>query len=154
MRLLVTNIKTLAGIADEGVLRLRGAEMKSLGTLSDAWLLIENGKFSAFGRMQDIPSCGFNADEEVNAQGGTVLPSWCDPHTHIVYAGSRQRVVLHGDGKSTHCGQLVNVDFWLQAPPRGGFEYAVGVLGREKTFVAEHVYVVGQPLAAHLGQHL
>lgn len=90
MRLLVTNIKTLAGIADEGVLRLRGAEMKSLGTLSDAWLLIENGKFSAFGRMQDIPSCGFNADEEVNAQGGTVLPSWCDPHTHIVYAGSRE----------------------------------------------------------------
>lgn len=90
MRLLVTNIKTLAGIADEGVLRLQGAEMKSLRTLSDAWLLVENGKISAFGRMQDIPSCGFNVDEEVNAQGGTVLPSWCDPHTHIVYAGSRE----------------------------------------------------------------
>lgn len=90
MRLLVTNIKTLAGIADEGVLRLQGAEMKSLRTLDDAWLLVENGKISAFGRMQDIPSCGFNVDEEVNAQGGTVLPSWCDPHTHIVYAGSRE----------------------------------------------------------------
>ncbi len=90
MRLLVTNIKTLAGIADEGVLRLQGAEMKSLRTLSDAWLLVEDGKFSAFGRMQDIPSCGFSVDEEVSAQGGTVLPSWCDPHTHIVYAGSRE----------------------------------------------------------------
>lgn len=90
MRLLVTNIKTLAGIADEGVLRLQGAEMKSLRTLSDAWLLVENGKISAFGRMQNMPSCGFNVDEEVNAQGGTVLPSWCDPHTHIVYAGSRE----------------------------------------------------------------
>lgn len=90
MRLLVTNIKTLAGIADEGVLRLQGAEMKSLRTLSDAWFLIEDGKFSAFGRMQDMPSCGFSVDETVDAQGGTVLPSWCDPHTHIVYAGSRE----------------------------------------------------------------
>ena len=90
MRLLVTNIKTLAGIADEGVLRLQGVEMKRLGTLSDAWLLVENGKISAFGRMQDMPFCGFSVDEEVSAQGGTVLPSWCDPHTHIVYAGSRE----------------------------------------------------------------
>ena len=90
MRLLVTNIKTLAGIADEGVLRLQGAEMKSLRTLDDAWLLVEDGKFSAFSRMQDMPSCGFSVDEEVDAQGGTVLPSWCDPHTHIVYAGSRE----------------------------------------------------------------
>lgn len=90
MRLLVTNIKTLAGIADEGVLRLQGVEMKRLGTLSDAWLLVENGKISAFGRMQNMPSCGFSVDETVDAQGGTVLPSWCDPHTHIVYAGSRE----------------------------------------------------------------
>ena len=90
MRLLVTNIKTLAGIADEGVLRLQGAEMKSLRTLDDAWLLVENGKISVFGRMQDMPSCGFSVDKEIDAQGGTVLPSWCDPHTHIVYAGSRE----------------------------------------------------------------
>lgn len=90
MRLLVTNIKTLAGIADEGVLRLQGAEMKSLRTFDDAWLLVENGKISAFGRMQDMPSCGFSVDETVDAQGRIVLPSWCDPHTHIVYAGSRE----------------------------------------------------------------
>ena len=90
MRLLVSNIKTLVGIADEGVLRLQGAEMKSLGTLDDAWLLVEDSRISAFGRMQDIPSCGFSVDEEVSAQGGTVLPSWCDPHTHIVYAGCRE----------------------------------------------------------------
>lgn len=90
MRLLVTNIKTLACIADEGVLRLQGAEMKSLRTLDDAWLLVENGKISVFGRMQDMPSCGFSVDKEIDAQGGTVLPSWCDPHTHIVYAGSRE----------------------------------------------------------------
>ena len=90
MRLLVSNIKTLAGITGEGVLRLQAAEMKRLGTINDAWLLVEDGKISAFGSMSDMPSGGFVVDAEVDAQGGTVLPSWCDPHTHIVYAGSRE----------------------------------------------------------------
>ena len=90
MRLLVSNIKTLAGITGEGVLRLQGAEMKHLGTINDAWLLVEDGKISAFGSISDMPSGGFVVDAEVDAQGGTVLPSWCDPHTHIVYAGSRE----------------------------------------------------------------
>ena len=90
MRLLVSNIKTLAGITGEGVLRLQEAEMKRLGTINDAWLLVEDGKISAFGSMSDMPSGGFVVDAEVDAQGGTVLPSWCDPHTHIVYAGSRE----------------------------------------------------------------
>ena len=90
MRLLVSNIKTLAGITGEGVLRLQGAEMKRLGTINDAWLLVEDGKISAFGSISDMPSGGFVVDAEVDAQGGTVLPSWCDPHTHIVYAGSRE----------------------------------------------------------------
>ena len=90
MRLLVSNIKTLAGITGEGVLRLQGAEMKRLGTINDAWLLVEDGKISAFGSISDMPSGGFVVDAEVDARGGTVLPSWCDPHTHIVYAGSRE----------------------------------------------------------------
>lgn len=90
MRLLVTNIKTLAGISGGDKPRLQGAGMKSLGTLDGAWLLVEDGRFSAFGSMQDMPSCGIAADETVDAHGGTVLPSWCDPHTHIVYAGSRE----------------------------------------------------------------
>ena len=90
MRLLVSNIKTLAGITGEGVLRLQGAEMKRLGTINDAWLLVEDGKISAFGSMSDMPSGGFVVDAEVDARGGMVLPSWCDPHTHIVYAGSRE----------------------------------------------------------------
>ena len=89
MRLLVSNIKTLAGIVGDGVSRLQGAEMKRLSMIDDAWLLVENGKISAFGSMADMPSEGFSVDGESNAQGGTVLPSWCDPHTHIVYAGSR-----------------------------------------------------------------
>lgn len=90
MRLLVCNIGILAGIENAGKIRLRGEEMKSLGQIDNAWLLVENGKISAFGSMDDMPAEGLSADCEVNAQGGTVLPSWCDPHTHIVYAGSRE----------------------------------------------------------------
>ena len=90
MRLLVSNIGILAGIENAGKIRLRGEEMKSLGQIDNAWLLVENGKTSAFGSMDDMPPEGLSADCEVNAQGGTVLPSWCDPHTHIVYAGSRE----------------------------------------------------------------
>lgn len=90
MRLFVSNIGILAGIENAGKIRLRGEEMKSLGQIDNAWLLVENGKISAFGSMDDMPAEGLSADCEVNAQGGTVLPSWCDPHTHIVYAGSRE----------------------------------------------------------------
>ena len=90
MRLLVSNIGTLAGVETTGKLRLQGGEMKTLGQQDNAWLLAENGKISAFGSMEDMPSGGFVVDEEVDARGGTVLPSWCDPHTHIVYAGSRE----------------------------------------------------------------
>ena len=59
MRLLVSNIKTLAGITGEGTLRRQGAEMKHLETIDDAWLLVENGKISAFGSMAAMPSEGF-----------------------------------------------------------------------------------------------
>ena len=90
MRLLVSNIGMLAGVETTGKLRLQGGEMKTLGQQDNAWLLAENGEISAFGSMEDMPSGGFVVDEEVDARGGTVLPSWCDPHTHIVYAGSRE----------------------------------------------------------------
>lgn len=90
MRLLVSNIKTLAGIDNTGKLRLQGAEMSQLKSISDAWLLVEDGRFKAFGAMAEIPSEGIAADQTIDAKGGTVLPAWCDPHTHLVYAGSRE----------------------------------------------------------------
>ena len=90
MRLLVNNIRTLAGIETKGRRRLQGVEMNSLGRIDDAWMLVDDGKISDFGSMNDMPSEGFIVDAEIDADGGTVLPSWCDPHTHIVYAGSRE----------------------------------------------------------------
>lgn len=90
MRLLVENISRLAGIGNEGRLRLCGAGMSVLNELNNAWLLVEDGRFAAFGGKGGIPPEGLRADVVVDARGGTVLPSWCDPHTHIVYAGSRE----------------------------------------------------------------
>lgn len=89
MRLLVTNIATL--VCDRlAKPRLQGREMGELETLDDAYLMADDGVVSEFGLMADLPTDGIRADVTIDAKGGMVLPSWCDPHTHIVYAGSRE----------------------------------------------------------------
>ena len=89
-RLIVKNIGLLAGIGHEGKLCLKGKEMAELNTLSDAYLVIEDGCFADYGEMNDCPLTA-EKEEVVDANGGSVLPSWCDSHTHIVYAGSREQ---------------------------------------------------------------
>ena len=95
-RLLITNIGLLAGI-DQGKPYLSGAEMAHLESLNNAWLLIEDGRIKDWGTShQPMPllrriSNPPNAEVTVlDAQGGTVLPAFCDSHTHLVYAGSRE----------------------------------------------------------------
>lgn len=90
MRVLIENIGILAGIDSHGKQRLCGKEMQSLCILNDAWLLVENGRFAVWGTRAEMPVEGIAADEHVDAEGGAVLPSWCDSHTHIVFAGSRE----------------------------------------------------------------
>lgn len=90
MRVLIENIGILAGIDSHGKQRLCGKEMQSLGILNDAWLLVEDGRLAAWGTRAEMPAEGIAADEHVDAEGGAVLPSWCDSHTHIVFAGSRE----------------------------------------------------------------
>lgn len=90
MRVLIENIGILAGIDSHGKQRLCGKEMQSLGILNDVWLLVEDGRFAAWGTRAEMPAEGIAADGHVDAEGGAVLPSWCDSHTHIVFAGSRE----------------------------------------------------------------
>lgn len=91
MKLLVKNIRTLVGIEYAPKLRLQGKEMGIVNTIDDAWLLVEDGRFAAFGAVADgMPPLDDTA-EVVDAEGGMVLPSWCDSHTHIVFAGSREQ---------------------------------------------------------------
>ena len=92
MRLLVKNIARIVGIESTGRLRCCGADMNKLGMLDDAWLLAEDGRFAAFGRMDSLGDIA--ADEVVDAAGGMLFPSFCDSHTHLVYAGSREQEFL------------------------------------------------------------
>lgn len=87
--LLFKNIKSLVGVHTAQTSLLRGAEMKNLPFLSNAWLAIENGKIKAFGEMSNMPS-EQNFEEVINAEGKFILPTWCDSHTHIVFAAPRE----------------------------------------------------------------
>ena len=91
MKQLVKNIRCLAGVEYEPKLRLQGKEMAEFNTIDDAWLLVEDGRFAEFGSVADGMPALADIDETIDAEGGMVLPSWCDSHTHIVFAGSRER---------------------------------------------------------------
>lgn len=65
--------------------------MGIVNTIDDAWLLVKDGRFAAFGAVADGMPPLDDTVEVVDAEGGMVLPSWCDSHTHIVFAGSRER---------------------------------------------------------------
>ena len=82
--ILFRNIGELAGIAPEGLLRRQGAEMADAGILHDAWLAVEDGRIVDYGTGQ-APE----ADEVIDARCGMILPTFCDSHTHLVYAGCR-----------------------------------------------------------------
>ena len=87
MSLLIKNIKKLIQCRTEGESYVSGKDMSSLPSIDNAFLYIEDDKIIDFGEMQD---CLYSNVEEVyDAKGSMVLPSWCDSHTHIVYAGDR-----------------------------------------------------------------
>jgi imidazolonepropionase len=85
--LLLRNIKTLVLAETNPRSLVKGAEMADLPLLNDAWLLIEHDRIARFGHMPDCPE---RADQVIDASGRMVFPSWCDSHTHIVFAASRE----------------------------------------------------------------
>ncbi len=87
-RLLIKNIGLLQGISP-ATAALRGEAMGRVESLPDAYIVAEDGLIAAFGSMSGCPSADA-FDEVVDAQGGIVRPTFCDSHTHIVYAGSRE----------------------------------------------------------------
>ncbi|MBR3540356.1 MAG: imidazolonepropionase [Bacteroidales bacterium] len=89
MSILIQNIAHLFGILPAGIERLQGKEMAHVETIDDAWLSIEGGRIIDFGPMSSLPETGHF--EVIDAEGGSVMPCFCDPHTHLVYAGSREQ---------------------------------------------------------------
>jgi len=88
MKTLFKNIKELVQIRTDEVSIVAGADMNILPSIKDAFLLVEDGLISDFGSMDECADA--MVDEIIDATGKMILPSWCDSHTHIVYAGSRE----------------------------------------------------------------
>lgn len=90
MHLLLTNIRQLCNIerGEERKRWVKGADMKTLDCIENAWLLIENGLISDFGDMEDAHAV--QANDIVDLSGKLVLPAWVDSHTHLVFASSRE----------------------------------------------------------------
>lgn len=87
--MLITNIKGLVGVHPKEKLALRGSELANLPLLENAWLLLENGLIKDFGLMSSLNTQYTNL-KTINAEGKFVFPSWCDSHSHIVFAAPRE----------------------------------------------------------------
>jgi len=87
--ILITDIHLLVNVREENKL-LRGSELSELPIIVNAWLLIEDGIIAGHGKMEQLPSGGHRSPAMLNAEGASVLPAWCDSHTHLVFAASRE----------------------------------------------------------------
>lgn len=87
MSILITNIKQLLQVHDSNVTLVKGNDMKTLPVLENAYLYVEHDTIIEYGEMKYCD--GLEAETVIDATGKIVLPSWCDSHTHIVYAGDR-----------------------------------------------------------------
>jgi imidazolonepropionase len=86
--ILFTNIRQLVLATNAPMEQLAGREMSNLPTLSDAYLLVRDGRIADFGAMAACPT--FVVSERVDATDCFVLPAWCDSHTHLVFAATRE----------------------------------------------------------------
>ena len=89
MTTLLINIKELLQVRETALAKVSGAEMAILPTIKNAFLLIKDNLIADFGTMDNVPKIA--TDKIIDATGKIVLPSWCDSHTHIVYAGNREQ---------------------------------------------------------------
>lgn len=92
--ILIKNIKCLVQVEEKPEPKICGSAMSRLETIKDAYLLIKDGLIAGFGKMNELEQDNIPGDNKLNtidASGRMVFPSFCDPHTHIVYAGSREK---------------------------------------------------------------
>jgi len=88
-KITIQNIKELVGISYSGILLKKGAEMNQLSTIKNAFVIIENGLIKSFGKMTDLTSIENDTFTVIDAKNKLVFPSWCDSHTHLVFAAPR-----------------------------------------------------------------
>ena len=88
-KITIQNIKELVGISHSGILLKKGAEMNQLSTIKNAFVIIENGLIKSFGEMTDLTTIENDNSTVIDAKNKLVFPSWCDSHTHLVFAAPR-----------------------------------------------------------------
>lgn len=89
MAKLLVNIGCLVGIDMDNMAFKKGVQMRQIGQIDNAWLLTEGAEIAGFGSMSELPDPTTNM-EVVDLKGAWVFPSFCDPHTHLVFAASRE----------------------------------------------------------------
>ncbi|WP_452597868.1 imidazolonepropionase [Pontimicrobium sp. MEBiC01747] len=89
MSTLIINIKELLQVRESGLQNVSGKAMQELPNIKNAYLLIAHDTIIDYGKMEDAQ--GITAEKTIDATGKIVLPTWCDSHTHIVYAGNREQ---------------------------------------------------------------
>lgn len=89
MGVLFSNIKQLA-VTHQPAEPLRGANLGRMPIIENAFLYIEKDAIKDFGKMEDLLHADYSIDKVIDASGKVILPAWCDSHTHIVFAGSRE----------------------------------------------------------------
>jgi imidazolonepropionase len=89
MTTLIINIKELIQVRETAISKVSGAEMAILPTIKNAYLVLKDNLIAGFGTMENLPE--IKTDSIVDATGKMILPTWCDSHTHIVYAGNREQ---------------------------------------------------------------
>ncbi len=86
--LLIKNIGKIVQVREELTSVVKGSEMNHLPCINKGFLLLKDGKIADFGEEKD---CQNKNIETIDAKGGYVFPAWCDSHTHLVFAGSREK---------------------------------------------------------------
>ena len=86
---LFKNIGQLANVRDQDEL-LRGHALADLPCIANAWLLVEDGRIADYGPMDTISTSLKNQKNAIDLTGRLLLPAWCDSHTHLVFAASRE----------------------------------------------------------------
>ena len=88
-KITIQNIKELVGISHSKILLKKGSEMNKLTTIQNAFVIIENGLIKSFGEMTDLSLTENDNSTVIDAKNKLVFPSWCDSHTHLVFAAPR-----------------------------------------------------------------
>ena len=87
--LLIVNANELVTLSGENQKPRTGRQMREIGIIRDGGLAIKDGRIVAVGKTTDVTKA-FKAENVISANGKIVLPGFVDPHTHLVFAGSRE----------------------------------------------------------------